>query len=78
MERPALGYVELHEICPGVSPSYSRAIGTVISGTRGFRSCGRHELRDACQFWTLKASNVTPHPATIVDRLVSISYKKPK
>jgi hypothetical protein len=59
-EHPALRDVDLHEICPGVSPSYSRAISTVISGACNFRSSGSYQLRDACRLRTLKASNVTP------------------
>jgi hypothetical protein len=59
MERPALRDVDLHEICPDVSPSYSRAISTAVSGTCSFRRSGRHELCHACQLWTLKASSPT-------------------
>jgi hypothetical protein len=60
MERPALGRVDLHEIWPGASPSYSRTINTVVSGPCNFWRSGRHELRDACRLRTLKASDVTP------------------
>jgi hypothetical protein len=60
MERPALGRVNLHEIWPGASPSYSRAINTVVSGPCNFWRRGRHELGDACRLRTLKTSNVTP------------------
>jgi hypothetical protein len=63
MERPALGRVDLHEIWSGASPSYSRAINTVVSGPCNFWRSGRHELRDACRLGTLKAPSVTPHPA---------------
>jgi hypothetical protein len=59
MERSALRDVDFHEVCPGVSPSYSRAISTVVSGACRFWRSGRHELRDACQLWTLKASSPT-------------------
>jgi hypothetical protein len=59
MERPALRDVDLHEICPGVSPSYSRAISTAVSGTCSFWRSGRHELCHACQLWTLKAPSPT-------------------
>jgi hypothetical protein len=59
-ERPAHRNVDLHEICPGASPSYSGAVSTVISGTCNFWSSGSHEFRDACQLRTLKASNVRP------------------
>lgn len=59
-ERPALRDVDLHEIWPGASPSYSRAVSTAISGTCNFWSSGSHQLRDACRLRPLKASNVTP------------------
>ena len=60
MDRPALGRVGLYEICSGAAPSHSRAINTVVSGACNFWRRGRHELGDACQLGTLKASNVTP------------------